>query len=390
MFSVDKDYMIKIRRAIHEYPETDFDLTRTVALVEDELTKMDIPFTEKYGKSSVVGYINPENDKFTIAIRADMDALNMQEKTNVEYKSKIDGKMHACGHDAHTAMLLGTAKYLKSIEKDLNCRVKLLFQPSEEGAESGAMMMVANGVMDDVDIIIGQHIEGSMNVGTLAVCKGFSQASSRNFKIEIFGRVAHSTTPHTGIDALALAVKVYTELQFMLAREINPVTQVVCSVGQLQAGNSQNNIAEYAVMQGTIRAYDMKDDEFVYSRMQSIVKSVCEQVGADYKITAPMKCVSVYNNPYLSDLVWSAMEKVVQKDNVKVMKPKLGAEDFSRYLEVKPGALFRLGVLNPEKGIIADAHEENFNIDEDALEYGAKTFVQFVLDNMNGIDKGKL
>lgn len=390
MFSVDKDYMIKIRRAIHEYPETDFDLTRTVALVEDELTKMDIPFTEKYGKSSVVGYINPENDKFTIAIRADMDALNMQEKTNVEYKSKIDGKMHACGHDAHTAMLLGTAKYLKSIEKDLNCRVKLLFQPSEEGAESGAMMMVANGVMDDVDIIIGQHIEGSMNVGTLAVCKGFSQASSRNFKIEIFGRVAHSTTPHTGIDALALAVKVYTELQFMLAREINPVTQVVCSVGQLQAGNSQNNIAEYAVMQGTIRAYDMKDDEFVYSRMQSIVKSVCEQVGADYKITAPMKCVSVYNNPYLSDLVWSAMEKVVQKDNVKVMKPKLGAEDFSRYLEVKPGALFRLGVLNPEKGIIADAHEENFNIDEDALEYGAKTFIQFVLDNMNGIDKGKL
>ena len=319
-----------------------------------------------------------------------MDALNMQEKTDLPFKSKIDGKMHACGHDGHTAMLLGAAKYLKSVEKDINCRVKLLFQPSEEGPDSGAMMMVENGVLDDVDIIIGQHIESSLDSGTLAVCKGYSQASSRNFKIEIFGRAAHATTPHTGVDALALAVRIYTDLQFMMSREISPVTQVVCSVGRLNAGTMQNNIADYAVMEGTVRAYDMDVDKFVYERMQSIVKSACEQVGATYKICAPMKCVSVYNNPYLSDLVVSAMEKVVGKENIGVMKPKLGAEDFSRYVEVKPGVLFRLGIKNAQKGITADAHEENFNLDEDALPLGAKAFVQFVLDNMNGIDKSKL
>ena len=390
MFSVDKEYIIKIRRAIHEYPETDFDLPKTVALVKGELEKMDIPYTEKYGKSSLVGYINPDKTNFTIAIRADMDALNMTEKNDVPYKSKVEGKMHACGHDAHAAMLLGAAKYLKSIEKDLNCRVKLLFQPSEEGAESGAMMMVKNGVMDDVDVIIGQHIESGLNSGTLAVCKGYSQASSRNFKIEIFGRPAHCTTPQLGVDALAVAVRVYSDLQFMLNREISPMTQVVCSVGSLNAGKMQNNIAEYAVMLGTVRAYDMQVDEFVYKRMQDIVRSACEQVGATYKISAPMKCVSVYNNPYLSDLITSAMEKVVGKENVGIMKPKLGAEDFSRYAEIKPGVLFRLGIINAEKGITAGAHEENFDIDEDALELGAKTFVQFVLDNMKGIDKSKL
>ncbi|MBQ7235656.1 MAG: amidohydrolase [Clostridia bacterium] len=390
MFSVDKDYIIKIRRAIHEYPETDFDLPKTVTLVKTELEKMGIPLTEKYGKSSVVGYINPNKNNFTIAIRADMDALNMTEKTDLPYKSKIHGKMHACGHDGHTAMLLGAAKYLKSIEKELNCRVKLIFQPSEEGRESGAMMMIKNGVMDDVDVIIGQHVETALNSGTLAVCKGYAQASSRNFKIEIFGRPAHCSTPHAGVDALAVAVRVYTELQFMLSREIDPKTQLVCNVGTLNAGAMQNNIADYAVMQGTVRAYDMKVDGFVYKRMQDIVKYACDQVGATYKITAPMKSVSLYNNPYVSDLIVSAMEKVVGKENIGVMKQKLGAEDFSRYLEIKPGVLFRLGIANEEKGITTDAHEENFDLDEDALELGAKTFVQFVLDNMNGIDKSKL
>lgn len=390
MINIDKDYVIALRREIHQYPETDFDLPRTVALVERELAAMGIPFTEKYAKGSVVGYINPDCADFTIALRADMDALNMQEETDVPYRSKTDGKMHACGHDAHTAMLLGVAKYLKSIEKDLACRVKLIFQPSEEGVVSGALAMVENGVMDDVDIIAAQHIEMKFNAGKLGVCKGFSQASSRSFKIEIFGRAAHASSPHSGIDALATAVRIYTDLQLMVSRQINPLEPFVCNVGQLHSGKMQNNVPDYAYLIGTIRAFSTKNDTFAHEQLQRIVASACEATGATYKITAPLKSPSVYNNPYLSDLVLASIEKIVGKENVAEMPPKLGAEDFARYLEKKPGVLFRLGVKNESLGLTFGAHNSKFNLDENVLDLGCKTMVQFVLDNMHGIDKSML
>ena len=159
MQNIDKDYIIALRRELHQFPEVGFDLPKTIALVKRELDQMGISYTEKYGKSSVVATINPEKSHFTIGIRADMDALLIQEKNDIPYRSQTDGKMHACGHDAHTAMLLGTAKALSAMKDQINCRVKLLFQPSEEGFESGASYMVQDGVMDTIDVIIGVHVE---------------------------------------------------------------------------------------------------------------------------------------------------------------------------------------------------------------------------------------
>mgnify|MGYP003288887113 CR=1 FL=1 len=390
MYQIDKDYIIKLRREIHQYPEVDFELPRTIAVVKRELEKMGIPYTEKYGKSSVVGYINPQKEGFTIGIRADMDALLIDEINDISYKSKIDGKMHACGHDAHTAMLLGTAKALKAMENKINCRVMLLFQPSEEGRQSGAELMVQDGIMDEIDVIIGVHIENWLNSGCVGVCKGESMASSRNFQLEFFGRTAHATLPHSGNDALAAAVDAYNGIQLMLARKLNPFAKYVCSVGTLHAGTTQNVVADYAQMLGTIRTFDMNVDELLIKNIEEICSRAAKNFGCTFKLTTSLKCYVVYNNPYIADRVLSAAAKVVGEENIAEMPIKMSSEDFSQYLTKKPGVFIRLGTRNEAKGITTLPHNNDFMIDEDALDKGSATCVQFVLDNMDGIDKEKI
>jgi amidohydrolase len=385
----DKEYIISLRRELHEYPEIGFDLPKTIAVVKRELDKLGIEYTEEYGKSSVVATINPDKKDFTIGIRADMDALLIQEKTDLPFKSKIDGQMHACGHDAHTAMLLGTAKALKAMEDKISCRVKLLFQPSEEGQQSGAELMVADGVMDDIDVIIGQHIENWLDVGTVGVCKGASMASSRTVKIQFFGKTAHATLPHSGIDALAAAVKTYNDIQFMLTREMNPFDRYVCSVGKLSAGTTQNVIADHAEMLISVRAYKNEVDEHIAKRIEQIAKNAADELGARVEIESDLKCFVVYNNPYISELLLSSAGKVVGDDNIAEMPVKMSSEDFSQYLTKKPGVFMRLGTRNEKKGCTTLPHNNDFLIDEDAFVIGSDSCVQFVLDNMNGIDMEK-
>ena len=390
MFKEIEDYVIALRREIHMYPEVDFDLPKTVALVKRELETMGVPYTEKYGNGSVVGYINSECKGFTIAIRADMDALRLQERIDIPYRSRHDGYMHACGHDAHTAMLLGAAKILKSMEKSLECRVKLLFQPSEEGVKSGAVMMIENGVLDDVDVIIGQHVSNGLEKGEMGVCSGESQASSRHFKIEFFGKSAHAASSHTGIDALAVAVRMYNAVQLILSREISPMERYLCSIGTLNAGTTHNNVADHAVMTGTIRTFNTALSGFIFDRMGQVAKGLSEETGARITLEGPLKSVCVYNNPYLSELVKQSMSKVVGEDNVKDLKAAMGSEDFSRFGEVVPAVFFRVGTRDSEKGIKGAAHHDDFNISEEALINGVKTFVQFILDYQTGIDKEKM
>lgn len=382
----DKDYIVSVRHQIHEYPEIGFELPKTIALVKSELEKMGIEYTEDYGESSVVATINPQKSHFTIGIRADMDALLIEEKTDLPFKSRIKGQMHACGHDAHTAMLLGTAKALKAMEDEISCRVMLIFQPSEEGIRSGAECLVEGGVMDEIDIIIGMHIENWLSTGTIGVCKGSSMASSRNFRIDFYGKTAHATLPHSGTDALACAVRTYNNIQYMLAREINPFSKYVCSVGKLSGGTSQNIIADHAYMLGTIRTFDMELDAFLIRRIEEIAKNAAEEIGAKAELDTSLKAYVVYNNPYIADLVLSSGEKVVGKENIVNMPEKLSSEDFSQYLTKKPGVFIRLGTRNEEKGCVTLPHNNDFLIDEDAFVKGSDTCVQFVIDNMNGID----
>ncbi|MBR2977069.1 MAG: amidohydrolase [Oscillospiraceae bacterium] len=386
----DKEYIISLRREIHEHPEIGFDLPNTIAVVKRELEKLGVEYTEQYGESAVVAIINPEKKHFTIGIRADMDALLINEINDIPYKSKIPGQMHACGHDAHTAMLLGTAKALKAMEDKIACRVMLVFQPSEEGIRSGAEELVKSGLMDEIDIIIGQHIENWLESGTIGVCSGSSMASSRNVKLEFFGRTAHATLPHSGNDALAAAVRAYSGIQAMLARKLNPFSKYVCSIGKLAGGTTQNVIADYAEMLGTIRTFDMKVDEMLIKNIEEIANHSAEEFGCTAKLTTSLKAFVLYNNPYLSDLVLASAEKVVGKDNIVHMPEKLSSEDFSQYVTKKPGVFFRLGTRNAEKGCTTLPHNNDFMLDEDALPLGTDTCVQFVLDNMNGADAEKI
>ena len=390
MFRGIDEYVVNLRREIHMYPEVDFDLPKTVALVKRELSAMGIPYTEKYGDGSVVGYINPDKKGFTIAIRADMDALRLCERTDVPYRSRRDGYMHACGHDAHTAMLLGTAKVLKSMEDKLACRVTLLFQPSEEGIKSGSVMMIEHGVLDDVDVIIGQHVTNSLETGVVGVCPGESQASSRHFKIEVVGKSAHAAASHTGIDALAVAIRLYNAIQLVLSREVSPLERYLCSIGTLNAGTTHNNVADHAVMTGTIRTFNTELSGVIFGRIEQIAQGLAEETGAKITAFGPLKSVCVYNNPYLSELLMNTMRTVVGEENTVYFKIGMGSEDFSRYGEVVPAVFFRLGTGSAEKGISSTAHHDDFNINEDAMIYGVKTFVQFVVDHQNGIDKTKL
>jgi len=389
MINIDKDYIIRLRREIHMYPEVDYDLPKTVALVKRELESMGVPYTEKYGKGSVVGYINPDKTDFTIGIRADMDALRMTEANDCEYKSRHEGMMHACGHDAHTAILLGTAKALKEIEHTLSCRVKLIFQPSEEGVTSGAIMMIENGVMEDVDIMTALHVGTNVEAGKLGICPGISSASSRHFKIEVGGKSIHATAYHNGIDALAIAVKMYEGIQSIFANEVSPKERVVCRVTKLHSGTAQNIVPDYALMQGTIRTLNVPVSEHIHDRMQKLARSLSDLYGVEIRVHAPLKSTCVYNNPYLSELMMKSMEKVVGKENVVKVEFGMGSEDFSRFTDIVPSVFFRLGIRNEEKGINQTAHQVDFRLDEDALIYGAQNFVQFVLDNQNGVDMEK-
>jgi amidohydrolase len=280
-------------------------------------------------------------------------------------------------------MLLGAAKALKEIEDQLTCRVMLLFQPAEE-IESGAILMVEDGVMDEIDIIVGMHVEGTMDAGKMGICKGESSASSRNFEIEFFGHTAHASAPHSGHDALAACVSAYGNMQLALARKMNPMTEYVCSVGKMQAGTTRNVIADYARMEGTIRTFDMKVDQTVIDTIEEVVAHTADSFGCTSKVTSEVKSLVVFNDYELTDRALQSISKVIGEENIAPMPKKMGSEDFSRYLVEKPGVFIRIGTRNVEKGITTLAHNNDFMIDEEVLPNGSATLVQFVLETMEG------
>lgn len=385
---VDKQYILDLRRELHQYPELAFDLPRTTALIRRELEALGIPYTQQYGKSSIVAFLNPECKGFSIGLRADTDALPLTEKTDLPYASKIPGAMHACGHDAHTAMLLGTAKALKSVEGELSCRVVLFFQACEEGELSGAKLMVRDGVMDLVDVIVGMHVENWLDVGTVGICPGVSMAASHPIRIEFFGKSAHATLPQTGINALAMAVETYNGLNTMLATRMDPFEQYVCTVGMLEAGKTDNVIPDYAQMKISLRTYSKQTQQLITDAVRQIAQDAAQRRGGTIAFHDEDKALPLTNHPQVTQRVLASAAALLGEDKVVTMPRKLSSEDFSFYVDRKPGAFLRLGTRNPAKGCVTLPHNNDFLLDEDALELGSKVFVRFVLDNMAGFDLG--
>ncbi len=385
-----ESYVIRARRQFHMYPEIGFDLYKTLEFIRGELDKMGVEYTEKYGRSSLVATVNPEKSRFTIGIRADMDALPITELNDVSYKSRIDGQMHACGHDAHTAILLDTCRRINEMKDKITCRVKFIFQAAEEYSPSGAKLMADDGVMDDIDCIVALHIDTGYKIGEIGLAEGPQNATSDGFYLEFYGKSAHAANQQKGVDAIMMAVRAYTDIEFMIAKEIKASDPIIFNVGAINGGVTNNIICDKCTMFCTLRTQKDENAEYIIGKIKKIIAGVADSAGGEAKFVESKHYPIVVNDPIVTAKIAAAAEAVVGKDNLLPKKIRgMGGEDFSYFAMKKPGCMFRLGVTNKERGFGGMLHNGNLLIDEDALEVGVNTFVQFVLDNMNGIDFNK-
>ena len=361
-------------RALHQHPELGFDLENTVALVKNELDALGISYTEQYGKGSVVAELG--RGERLLALRADMDALPIEEKTDLPFKSQIRGKMHACGHDAHTAVLLSVAAYLKSVEERLACRVRLIFQPSEECNESGAKMMVDNGVMEGVDHILCTHCENTLESGMIGICAGDYMAACVPLRIRFFGKTAHATLRSEGADALAMAVSAYGRLE----REVKALAgdqPYIWSVGRLSGGTAHNVVADFCEMDISFRFYDMDFAQRVRESVFSSCEQIAKQYGGRVEIDWNMATGPVRNDPEIV----ARFEQIAEQSGIRVasMGRRMSSEDFGWYLTKVRGMLFRFGTRNEAKGCTSLVHCNDFKIDEEGMRTAILAFVSYVM-----------
>lgn len=364
-----KDEIIALRRGIHEYPELGGEEEQTAKKVEKYLGGLGIKTRRSYG-TGVIGLLEGAFPGPVVAFRADMDALRIEEKTGLPYASKRPGLMHACGHDAHTAALLGTARLLASHRGVLRGGVKFFFQPDEEG-DGGAKQMIADGAMENpkVDAVFGAHVDPLLPAGHAGFLPGKAYAASNIFRITIKGKSTHAAKPHLGVDAIAIASQVVSALQQYAARNVNPLDSVIISVCTMRGSSEQINvISEEVEMGGVIRTLGAEMRQRTVAAVRKIVSGVAEALGAEAYIEITDGHSGITNDPDMTLFAESTAEKLLGKERVRRMeKPTMGSEDFGLFLERAPGCFYSFGVANPEKGITAPGHNDRFDIDEDAL-----------------------
>ncbi|HHY35096.1 MAG TPA: amidohydrolase [Firmicutes bacterium] len=394
--AIEKD-IIQWRRLVHQYPEIGLELPRTAELVARVLSDLGIEVRERVGGWGVVGLLrgskpgtevgcgsSAEGDaRKTIALRADMDALPVQEETGLLYASKIPGAMHACGHDGHIAMLLGAATVLSGMRDQFSGNVKFIFQPGEEGA-GGARLMIEDGVLDDppVNAIVGAHLGVLWKLarGQIGVKAGTLMAASDRFEISVTGRGGHGAAPHMSVDPVVVACHICAALQTIVSREINPLSPAVLTIGTIHAGTAHNIIPETCLMQGTVRYLDTELGNFIHERIRQIASSVASGMRAEAVVNYHYGYPPVVNDEGVTSLVAESAAKVVGPENVCRIEPVMGGEDMAYYLQRVPGTFFGIGSGNPEKGIVYPHHHPKFDIDESVLHIGTAVFVQVCLD----------
>jgi amidohydrolase len=381
-----KDKLIHIRRDIHMHPELGNREVRTARLVAEHLKSLGLDVKTGVAKTGVVGLLKGAKPGPTVAVRVDMDALPIQELNDVPYKSQNPGVKHACGHDVHTTVGLGTAEVLAGLRDKLSGTVKFIFQPAEEGPptgeEGGARLMVQEGVLENpkVEAIFGIHDMPTIDVGTIGYNYGPTMASSDEFEIVITGKKVHAAYPHAGIDPIPIAAQVVSALQTVVSRQIDAREPAVLSVGIIEGGNRFNIIADKVRLVGTVRTLNAEVRKQIPERMERIVKGITESYGATYTFNYRDWAPVTYNDPELTKKAVSAIERLVGAKNVIVPRPQMGAEDFAYFAEKVPGFYFLLGVRNEKKGFVHMIHTEYFDVDEDAIPLGVKVMSGVVWD----------
>ena len=371
-----KDEIYTIRRHFHRYPELSFKEFNTAETISQHLNNLGISHKKGVGKTGIVGEINFGPGP-TIALRADMDALPIQEENNLDYKSLNDGVMHACGHDGHMAILLGVANALSKNSKLKKGTVRFIFQPAEEGL-GGAKYMIEDGCLDKVDEIYGLHLWNYQLYGEVGIKDGPVMASADLFDIEVSGKGGHGATPQGTIDAIVVASNLVTMLQTIVSRNTNPLESTVLSIGKIKGGHNFNIISDKVHMSGTTRAYTEENRTMIKQRMKEVIEGVSKSFGTDIKLNYKDGYPPTVNHSSQVEKVLEAASSVVAS-GAKNPYLSMGGEDFSYYLQNKPGCFFFVGSAPNENEILSTPHHcSHFNIDERALLIGASVYVKLI------------
>jgi amidohydrolase len=375
------------RRYLHQHPELGFQEENTARFVAEKLRSLGIETRTGVAKTGVVGLLRGAQQGKTVLLRADMDALPIEELNNVPYKSQIPGVMHACGHDSHTAMLLGVARLLTERKGEIKGTVKFIFQPSEEVPPGGAKPMIEAGVMEDphVDAAFGVHIGQDLPVGTIGVCAGPTNAASDGFIATIKGVGGHAARPHGSVDPIVVAAQCISALQTLVSREVNPLRQAVITVGSLHAGTVSNIIPEEAIMKATVRTFDPDVRQNLSERIPALIKGISAAMRAEAEVQYRFGYPALVNDPAMTDLVRQVARGIVGPRRVVEREPGMGGEDMSYFLQQAPGCFFRIGSRNPDRGLIYGHHHPRFDIDDEgALPIGVAAVASVALRYLNG------
>ncbi len=373
--------MINLRETIHMYPEDGFSEFKTSKLIIDELEKLSIKVQKNVAKTGVVGLIEGKYSGKTVLLRADMDALKIQEHADVEYKSKIDGMMHACGHDGHVAGLLGAAMILNELKDELHGNVKLVFQPAEE-REGGALPMIEEGVLENqkVDAAFGAHLWGYLKEGEVHLKEGPMMAAPDIFNIKVIGKGGHGAVPQESIDPIVITCQIVNALQTIVSRRTNPLDPVVVTCGQIQGGDSFNVIPNEVELEGTIRTFKEETRNLVPRIMEDLVRGITTSQGATYEFKYKANYPALINDKDMTNFAKESLRKVVGEENVFDLKePNMGGEDFAYFAQKVPSAFMFIGIANNESEPVIH-HNPYFKWDSKNVGVLAQSLSQIAID----------
>jgi len=378
-----QEQIVALRRHLHRHPELSGEEHATSKTVQEKLREHGIPFIAGYAKTGVLGMVEGGRQGKTVALRADMDALPIQEEDDHSFVSRVDGVMHACGHDAHTAMLVGAGWLLNELREELPGRVLLLFQPAEEASPTGgARRMMEEGVFREhrPDVIFAQHVWPELPVGRVGVRRGAMTGASDRFKVTLEGEGGHASKPHQAMDAIVVANQIINSLQTLVSRDVDPLRSAVLTIGKIRGGTRYNAIAEKVTLEGTIRTFGPETKEKVKERFHSIVSGVAEAMEATAHIKYWDGYPATVNTPEWAERVRKTAQDLLGPDATQEIEPSLGGEDFGRFLLKYPGVYFRLGTAPPNATEKKRLHDSRFDIDEAALQIGTELIAQLAVD----------